>query len=242
VKDKFQVDKLHLSLEHSPCPAFVAEYEKLNTQFPILDKQKLKFYPVVDSLSWVEKLAKLGVKTIQLRLKNKSFSEIEKTALVAKQICEEHACQFFLNDYWQIAAKLNLFGVHLGFEDLQSADLKRIEQAGLCLGLSTHSYFELAVSIALQPSYIALGPIYPTTLKQMRFAEQGVQRITEWRGITSASIPLVAIGGITLESSRKIYQAGADSIAVVSDVTLNSNPDERVRAWLDMAAGLNSPN
>ncbi len=223
-----------ISLEHSPCPAFINQFKKLNTYFPKLNLKKIKFYTVVDSVEWVSILAKSGVKTIQLRLKNKSYAEIKEAAMAAQNICKFYDCQFFLNDYWEIAVELNLFGVHLGFEDLQTADLKKIESYSIALGLSTHSYFELATAISLNPSYIALGPIYKTQLKKMRFMEQGLERVQKWRQIIPHSIPLVAIGGITLEDAQAVYSAGANSIAVVSDVTANPNPADRVRRWLNI--------
>ena len=125
--------------------------------------------------------------------------------------------------------------MHLGQEDLADADVKAIRAAGLTLGLSTHDDAELETALRHAPDYVALGPIYPTTLKAMRFAPQGVPRIAEWKKRVG-KIPLVAIGGIKLEQAAEIYAAGADSIAVVSDVTQNPDPDARVRAWLELAA------
>src|SRR6202043_4012831 len=121
--------------------------------------------------------------------------------------------------------------LHLGQEDLADADLKAIRDARLTLGLSTHDDAELETALRAEPDYIALGPIFPTTLKSMRFAPQGIARITEWKKRVG-TIPLVAIGGIKLEQAGEIYAAGADSIAVVSDVTQHADPDARVRAWL----------
>jgi thiamine-phosphate pyrophosphorylase len=111
------------------------------------------------------------------------------------------------------------------------ADLDAIRRAGLTLGLSTHDDKELETALRAKPDYIALGPIFPTTLKSMRFAPQGIAKITEWKK-RIGNIPLVAIGGIKLEQAREIFAAGADSIAVVSDITQNPEPDARVRAWL----------
>ena len=125
--------------------------------------------------------------------------------------------------------------LHLGQEDLAEADLHEIRKAGLTLGLSTHDDQELEAALAAQPDYVALGPIFPTTLKSMRFAPQGIPKITTWKKRVG-SIPLVAIGGIKLEQAAEIFAAGADSIAVVSDVTQNPDPDARVRAWLDFVA------
>ena len=204
------------SLEHSPCEAFVAQFQKLKLTFPTLEEEKLKFYPIVDNLVSLQRMLEKGACTIQLRLKNKSMNEIFNDAKEAQVMCDKFGCQFFLNDYWQIAVELNLYGVHLGFEDLQEAPLKLLEKRGLRLGLSTHSYFELATALVLNPSYIALGPIYPTTLKKMRFSPQGLERISEWRNLIPSSIPLVAIGGISVETAKSVFEAGANSIAAVS--------------------------
>jgi thiamine-phosphate pyrophosphorylase len=123
--------------------------------------------------------------------------------------------------------------LHLGQEDLAEADLDAIRDAGLTLGISTHDDDELATALRAKPDYIALGPIFPTTLKSMRFAPQGIPKITEWKKRVG-NIPLVAIGGIKFEQAPAIFAAGADSIAVVSDVTQHADPDARVRAWLQM--------
>ena len=140
-----------------------------------------------------------------------------------------------VNDYWRAAIVAGARHLHLGQEDLVDADLAAIREAGLTLGISTHDDDELETALRAQPDYIALGPIFPTTLKSMRFAPQGVPKITEWKK-RIGDIPLVAIGGIKLEQAPEIYAAGADSIAVVSDVTQNPDPDARVRAWLGVKA------
>ena len=136
-----------------------------------------------------------------------------------------------VNDYWRAAVVAGARHLHLGQEDLADADLQAIRDAGLTLGLSTHDDEELENALRAKPDYIALGPIFPTTLKSMRFAPQGIAKITEWKK-RIGDIPLVAIGGIKLEQAPAIFAAGADSIAVVSDVTQNADPDTRVRAWL----------
>jgi thiamine-phosphate pyrophosphorylase len=140
-----------------------------------------------------------------------------------------------VNDYWRAAVVAGARHLHLGQEDLADADLNAIRDAGLTLGLSTHDDAELETALRARPDYIALGPIFPTTLKSMRFAPQGIPKITEWKKRVG-SLPLVAIGGIKLEQAREIFSAGADSIAVVSDVTQNTDPDARVRAWLGLNA------
>ena len=194
-----------------------------------------RFYPVVDSVAWVARLALLGAGTIQLRAKNLSDSEALQTVKDALEVIKGTAAKLVVNDYWRAAIKAGAGHLHLGQEDLVKADLKAIRDAGLTLGISTHDDEELATALRAKPDYIALGPIFPTTLKSMRFAPQGIPKITEWKRRVG-SLPLVTIGGIKLEQAREIYAAGANSIAVVSDVTQNPDPDARVRAWLDLNA------
>jgi len=194
-----------------------------------------RFYPVVDSVAWLRRLAGCGVGTVQLRAKD--LQPADALALVREALAATNgtATKLVVNDYWQAAIEAKAQHVHLGQEDLADADVKGIRAAGLTLGLSTHDEAELETALRHAPDYVALGPIYPTTLKAMRFAPQGVPRIAEWKKRVGKT-PLVAIGGIKLEQAAEIYAAGADSIAVVSDVTQNTNPDARVRAWLELAA------
>ena len=193
-----------------------------------------RFYPVVDSVAWVARLALLGVGTIQLRAKNLNESEALQAVTDALEMTKGTRAKLVVNDYWRAAIVAGAKHLHLGQEDLDElteADLAAIRDAGLTLGLSTHDDAELETALRAKPDYIALGPIFPTTLKSMRFAPQGIAKITEWKK-RIGGIPLVAIGGIKLEQAAEIYAAGADSIAVVSDVTQNPEPDARVRAWL----------
>ena len=197
-----------------------------------------RFYPVVDSVAWVARLALLGVGTIQLRAKGLNEADALQTVTDALEMTKGTAAQLVVNDYWRAAIVAGAKHLHLGQEDLADlvdADLKVIRAAGLTLGLSTHDDAELEIALRAKPDYIALGPIFPTTLKSMRFAPQGVPKITEWKK-RIGNIPLVAIGGIKLEQAAEIYAAGADSIAVVSDITQHPEPDARVRAWLGRSA------
>jgi thiamine-phosphate pyrophosphorylase len=197
-----------------------------------------RFYPVVDSVAWVARLALLGVGTIQLRAKGLNDSEALQTVRDALEMTKGTEAKLVVNDYWRAAIGAGAKHLHLGQEDLADlaeADLKAIRRAGLTLGLSTHDDKELETALKAQPDYIALGPIFPTTLKSMRFAPQGIPKISEWKK-RIGTIPLVAIGGIKLEQAREIFAAGADSIAVVSDITQNPEPDARVRAWLGLNA------
>jgi thiamine-phosphate pyrophosphorylase len=189
------------------------------------------FYPVVDSVAWVARLAALGVGTVQLRAKDLDDGGALQIVADALAAVEGTQTKLVVNDYWRAAIVAGARHLHLGQEDLVDADLKAIRDAGLTLGISTHDDEELATALRADPDYIALGPIFPTTLKSMRFAPQGIPKITEWKKRVG-DIPLVAIGGIKLEQAAAIFAAGADSIAVVSDVTQNADPDARVRAWL----------
>ena len=191
-----------------------------------------RFYPVVDSLAWVERLTKLGVGTIQLRAKDLDDSQALQIVTDALAITAGTQAKLVVNDYWRAAIVAGAKYLHLGQEDLAEADLNAIREAGLSLGISTHDDAELETALAAKPDYVALGPIFFTTLKSMRFEPQGIPKITEWKK-RIGDIPLVAIGGIKLEQAAEIFAAGADSIAVVSDVTQNADPDARVRAWLD---------
>jgi thiamine-phosphate pyrophosphorylase len=190
-----------------------------------------RFYPVVDSLAWVERLTKLGVGTIQLRAKDLNDADALQIVSDALEITKGTQAKLVVNDYWRAAVVAGAKYLHLGQEDLADADLKAIREAGLSLGVSTHDDAELETALAAKPDYVALGPIFFTTLKSMRFAPQGVPKITDWKK-RIGTIPLVAIGGIKFEHAAEIFAAGADSIAVVSDVTQNADPDARVRAWL----------
>jgi thiamine-phosphate pyrophosphorylase len=194
-----------------------------------------RFYPVVDSVAWVARLAALGVGTVQLRAKDLNDSQALQLISDALAVTRGTSTKLVVNDYWRAAVVAGAKHLHLGQEDLAEADLNAIRDAGLTLGLSTHDDAELETALRAKPDYIALGPIFPTTLKSMRFAPQGIPKITEWKKRVG-SLPLVAIGGIKLEQAREIFAAGADSIAVVSDVTQNADPDARVRAWLETFA------
>jgi thiamine-phosphate pyrophosphorylase len=191
-----------------------------------------RFYPVVDTLDWVRRLTKLGVGTVQLRAKDLDDGAALQLVSDALEIVRGTPTRLVVNDYWRAAIVAGAEHVHLGQEDLAQADVHEIRKAGLTLGLSTHDDSELETALAAEPDYVALGPIFPTTLKSMRFAPQGIPKIAAWKKRVG-NIPLVAIGGIKLEQAQEIFAAGADSIAVVSDVTQNPDPDARVKAWLE---------
>lgn len=204
-----------------------------------------KFYLIIDDASWLPRLLSVGLKLVQLRIKNKPLSHIQEQIMTAKHLCDEAGCQLVVNDYWQLAIQCGCNYVHLGQEDLLTADIKQLKQAGIKLGISTHSQAELAVALTHSPDYIALGPIYETTLKKMPWQPQGLGRLTQWKSQlqqshltkdTTKDIALVAIGGLTLERAQGAYAAGADSVSVVSDVLMHPHPEERLRQWLQLSA------
>ena len=193
------------------------------------------FYLIVDSAAWIERLVPLGVKLVQLRIKEVDEAELRAEIRRARKICAGHDCQLIVNDYWQLAIEEGCDFVHLGQEDLAGADLAAIKRAGLKFGISTHDHTELATALKAEPDYIALGPIYPTILKKMKWEPQGLDRIAEWKECV-APVPLVAIGGLTPERIPGVFERGADSAAVVTDILRNSNPEARTREWLEATA------
>jgi thiamine-phosphate pyrophosphorylase len=190
------------------------------------------FYLIVDSAAWIERLAPLGVRLVQLRIKDLDQAGLRAEIRKAKALCARHHCQLIVNDHWQLAIEEGCDFIHLGQEDLQAADVPRIRAAGLRLGLSTHDDAELETALAARPDYIALGPIYPTILKKMKWAPQGLERIGKWKCRVSP-VPLVAIGGLNPDRLEGVFAAGADSAAVVTDITLNADPEARTREWIE---------
>jgi thiamine-phosphate pyrophosphorylase len=197
---------------------------------PLLDR----FYPIVPDLGWLERLVPLGVKTIQLRLKDAPREETLRQIKGGLDICARHGCDLIVNDYWREAIEVGAGFVHLGQEDLAAADVTAIKRAGLRLGISTHSHEELAIALAAHPDYVALGPIYETKLKAMKWGPQGLDKITDWKSRIGA-LPLCAIGGITPERASGVLAAGADCVAVITDFFTHPDPEGRVRTWLDWA-------
>lgn len=192
------------------------------------------FYPIVPSLEWLERLVPLGVKTIQLRLKDVPPDIVRREIAASLDVCARYGCQLIVNDYWRAAIDLGADFVHLGQEDLADADVAAIKAGGLRLGISTHSHEELATALSAKPDYVALGPIYETKLKVMKWAPQGLERVREWRARVG-TLPLVAIGGITPERAEGVIEAGADSVAVITDFVTSADPEARVRQWLAWA-------
>ena len=203
-----------LSLQYQDLPAF----ESLD-----LNGDKLGLYPVIDSLYWLKRLLPLGLKIIQLRVKNLSEDELEHVIIAAVELAKDYDTRLFINDYWQLAIKHGSYGVHIGQEDLQDADLTTIQQSGIRLGLSTHGCYEFLLAQQLQPSYLAIGAIFPTKTKDMTGQIQGLDNLRQVLALRpdnkAQKIPVVAIGGITLERAAQVVATGVDSIAVVTAIT-----------------------
>jgi len=196
------------------------------------------FYPVVPDAAWVQRLLGWGVRTIQLRCKAAGHTPAEIEREVRAAVAAGRTvpgAQVFINDHWQLALAAGAYGVHLGQEDLDTADLGALRRAGLRLGLSTHTPAELARAKAVQPSYLAIGPIYPTTLKVMPYEPVGLARLKDWAA-QAAPYPVVAIGGISLALMPGVLACGVDGVAVVSAVTLAADPQQASLAGLQLAA------
>lgn len=189
------------------------------------------FYLIVDSAQWVERLVPLGVRLVQLRIKDQPEADIRQQVRQAKAACADHECRLVVNDHWRLAIEEGCDYVHLGQEDLNGADVPAIRRAGLRFGVSTHAYAELARALSVRPDYVAFGPIYPTVLKQMPWAPQGLRRIAAWKARVG-DIPLVAIGGLNVERAAGVLDAGADSAAVVTDIVRNPDPEARTLEWI----------
>lgn len=201
---------------------------------PELSKGLDPFYPIVPDFQWLMRIVPLGVKTVQLRLKDAAPKEINRQIADSLALTRRHGCQLIVNDYWQAAIDEGADYVHLGQEDLAAADLAAIKRAGLRLGVSTHDEAELETALAADPTYVALGPIYETKLKVMKWAPQGLERIAQWRR-RIGRMPLVAIGGITPDRATGVITAGATSVAVITDFLTHSTPEQRVRTWVAWA-------
>jgi thiamine-phosphate pyrophosphorylase len=189
------------------------------------------FYPIVDTAAWVERLTRAGARLIQLRIKEQPNESLRAEIRAAKELCSRAGAQLIVNDHWQLALQEGCDFVHLGQGDLDTADVPALRRSKVKIGISTHDHAELERALALKPDYVALGPIYPTILKQMPWAPQGLSRITEWKRRVGA-LPLVAIGGLTVERAPGVFAAGADSAAVVTDIVRSSDPEARTREWL----------
>jgi thiamine-phosphate pyrophosphorylase len=192
------------------------------------------FYPIVPDTDWLARLLPQGIRLVQLRIKDKDASVVRAEIKKAAALCAAYRCQLVVNDYWREAIAAGVSFVHLGQEDLARVDLYAIRAANVRIGVSTHSHAELETALAANADYVALGPVYATTLKAMPWPPQGLPRIGEWRA--KLNCPLVAIGGITLQRAPMVLASGADSVAVITDIVTSQDPEKRAQNWLTATA------
>ncbi|MFW8594680.1 thiamine phosphate synthase [Cribrihabitans neustonicus] len=191
-----------------------------------------RFYLIVGHVGQLELLVPHGVKLVQLRIKDQPEAEVRRQIARARDFCAVHNSRLVVNDHWQAALDLNCGFVHLGQQDMDTADLAALRRKGVRLGLSTHDEAELERALSAGPDYVALGPVYPTRLKQMKWAPQGLERVKRWKQMAGTT-PLVAIGGLTPERLPGVFAAGADSAAVVTDIQTAEDPEARTRLWVE---------
>ncbi|MDV6254186.1 thiamine phosphate synthase [Vibrio sp. EA2] len=216
--------------------------------FPCLSKNSLGLYPVVDDVSWIERLLPLGINTIQLRIKDPDQSDLEQQIIHAIELGRRYDAQVFINDYWQLAIQHGAFGVHLGQEDIEQSNLIQLSDAGIHLGLSTHGYYELLRIVQINPSYIALGHIFQTTTKQMPSKPQGLVRLALYQKLIDSipygeqvGYPTVAIGGIDQSNAELVWRCGVSSLAVVRAITLSESPKSVIEFFDQLMANSLSP-
>ncbi len=193
----------------------------------------LGLYAVMPDADWTIRMARAGVPTVQLRFKSGDASAVRAEVLATVAGVQGTGARLFINDHWQLAIEAGAYGVHLGQEDLQAmtpAGLKAIKDAGLRLGLSTHGYAEMLIADQHSPSYIAMGAVFPTTLKQMATAPQGTGRLAVYSKLLRG-YPRVAIGGIDLASLPEVMKADVGSVGVVRALMSAPDLDTAVATW-----------
>jgi thiamine-phosphate pyrophosphorylase len=192
------------------------------------------FYPIVPDIGWLERLLPIGIRTVQIRIKDTGMDDVRAQIAKAIPLCAAAGCQLIVNDYWEAAIELGANFIHLGQEDLADADVARIKAAGCRLGVSTHDEAELDIALAAGPDYVALGPVYETKLKVRPWKPQGLERVGQWKKRVG-ELPLVGIAGITVERAQGVIDAGADSCAVITDFITHDDPEARVGEWVAWA-------
>lgn len=200
----------------------------------------LGLYALVDNLAHLQCLLALGVDTLQWRVKQPGPGYADDTA-EAIRMCRAAGVPLYLNDDWQLALALQADGVHLGQEDLGRADLTALQAAGIRLGISTHSEWEIARARAIQPSYIAFGPVFTPLSKVLRYRPLGIARLTQWTQRYRQQ-PLTCIGGITHANAAAVLASGVGSVAVVTDLRHDAGLPQRLqqlrRCWSPVTPSL----
>ena len=202
-------------------------------KFPKCDEIPLGLYPIVDRAHKLKPLYEAGVTTAQLRVKDLDGSDLESEIVKAIELSDANNARFFLNDYWQIAIKHGAYGVHLGQEDIQDADVEAIYRAGLRLGISSHTPKEIEIALGFEPSYLAIGPIFEPISKKMAYENVGIENLKRWSEYVD--YPIVAIGGITQENIADVVDSGAVSGVAMISAVLDENgniSEEKTKALL----------
>ncbi len=212
-------------------PKVFSALEHYKFNFPRCHKP-LGLYPIFERASWLERILPLGITVAQLRIKDLQGAALKQEIQTAVDIAKQYDCQLFINDYWQLAIECGAYGVHLGQEDIDDADLCAIAEAGLRLGLSSHCFYEVARAKTINPSYIAFGPVYETQTKDMPWVPQGPQALYYWRALLP-DMPMVAIGGIHGERFDAVKATGVDSIAMISAITEADNPEKITQNYIN---------
>lgn len=211
-------------------------------QFAPLASSQLGLYAIVDSAEWISRVLKAGVRTVQLRVKDADPPRLREEVRASVAAARAAGAQLFINDHWQLAIEEGAYGVHLGQEDLATADLQAIASAGLRLGISTHAYWEVCRAWALRPSYIACGPIHPTAAKAMPWIPQGNGNLAYWCHLLP--LPVVAIAGMDVGRAAQAMQCGAAGVAVISAITAAPSPEAAIaelQGVIDRPVGASKP-
>ncbi|MEW6704206.1 MAG: bifunctional hydroxymethylpyrimidine kinase/phosphomethylpyrimidine kinase [Pseudomonadota bacterium] len=204
--------------------------DSLTRAFASTGPQPMGLYAVVDSAEWVARVAAAGVRTVQLRIKQAAEAALDRQVRDAVAAAERHGVRLFVNDHWRLAMKHRAYGVHLGQQDLGDADVAALAEAGIRLGLSSHAPWEVARAWALEPSYIACGPVHATQTKHMPWMPQGEDNLAYWCSLLPC--PVVAIGGLDAARAQEAARCGADGVAVLSGITAAPDPQAAVERYL----------
>ena len=204
-------------------------------------EEHLGLYPVLADVNILQQLLALGVRTVQLRIKDKNdpqlLAKIKRAVFLGKQ----YHVRVFIDDYVDLAIAAGAYGVHLGMEDVRTASLHKIAAAGLRLGLSTHGPYELLKAMQLKPSYVALGHIFPTNSKQMPSKPQGVYKLAHAQHMAQGRVPTVAIGDIKLYNVARVLDCGVGSVALITGITDAPDVIATAAKWLQLVGAGDEP-
>ena len=193
--------------------------------------KSLGIYPVVDRAYKLEALYQVGITTAQLRVKDMSGEILENEIIDAIKISEKYDARLFVNDFWKLVIKHGAYGVHLGQEDIQEADLQAIFEADIRLGISTHTPQEIDIAMKFEPSYLAIGPVFEPISKELTYDLVGIILLKRWA--ENVNYPVVAIGGITIENIKEVVETKAISgIAMISGVLVDDHVSKKMTKTL----------